>query len=135
MSEETTVAVTEPERPEREIEFMGRQIWVRMPRPEQVLVWRRTIAQLQKADSNWNGEQVLAALERTRKIIDSVMANRSDIDWLDDEMLEGTVGLQETTQIVLKALAAFGEDENRSDRRAAAKKAAPVKKAARKKAS
>jgi hypothetical protein len=124
--------------PEQEIEFAGRTLWVKMPSPEQLLVWKRTLRKLQGAEvEGWNGEQVMAALERTRSIIDSVLAHDVDKDWLDDEMLAGRVGLKDTAQIIqgtVEAFAAAAEAEgNRETRRAAAKKA-PAKKAARKKA-
>lgn len=127
MTEETPA-----EQPEQEIEFHGRKVWVRMPRPEQILVWKRTLTKLQTADTgDWNGEQVLASLERLRKIIDSVLVNQTDIDWLDDEMLAGTIEMRETAAIVTRAIEAFAAGANRETRRAAAK-AAPAKKAARK---
>lgn len=120
--------------PEREIQFMGRSLWVHFPRPEALLVWKRTLVQLQRADtSDWNGEQVLAALERTRKIIDSLLVHEVDKTWLDDEMLDGGISLKDTSQLVLLAVEAFTADQNREDRRAAGK-AAPAKKATRKKA-
>jgi len=126
-------AAPETQVPEREIEFMGRMIWVKMPRPEQILVWQRTLKQLQAPDVAWNGEKVLAALERLRKIIDSVLLNRVDVDWLDDEMLAGTIGLEQTTSLVPASMEAFATDGNRATRRAA-KKTAPAKKAVRKRA-
>ena len=128
MTDETPATV-----PEQEIAFLSRKMWVRMPSPEQLLVWKRTLNQLQTADiSGWNADQVMRALERTRMIIDSVLANRIDIDWLDDEMLAGNVGLKDTAQIIQLTVQAFttaAETEgNRETRRAA-------KKATRKKAS
>jgi hypothetical protein len=138
--------MTEPEKneaaevatiPEQEIEFAGRKLWVKMPSPEQLLVWKRTLKKLQGAEvEGWNGEQVMAALERTRSIIDSVLAHDGDKDWLDDEMLAGTIGLMETAQIIQKTVEAFAQaaeaEGNRATRRAAKK--APAKKATRKKA-
>lgn len=140
MTEQTETAPAQVEvMPEQEIEFKGRKLWVKMPSPEQLLVWKRTLKQLQSADvTGWNGEQVMKALERTRLIIDSVLAHDTDKEWLDDEMLAGTVGLMETAAIIngtVEAFAAAAEAEgNRETRRAAAKKAAPAKKATRKKA-
>jgi hypothetical protein len=124
--------------PEQEIEFAGRTLWVKMPSPEQLLVWKRTLRKLQGAEvQGWNGEQVMAALERTRSIIDSVLAHDVDKDWLDDEMLAGRVGLKDTAQIINATVDAFATaaeaEGNRETRRAAAKKA-PAKKATRKKA-
>lgn len=114
--------------PELEIEFNGRTLWVRMPSPEQLLVWRRTLRQLQDADvSDWNAEQVMIALERTRKIIDSLLVNKTDIIWLDDEMLEGTIDLVGTAEIINMAVARFADAAEREQA-----KPKPPKRAARK---
>ncbi len=124
--------------PELEIEFQGRMVWVKMPSPEQLLVWKRTLKQLQGADvQGWNGEQVMKALERTRLIIDSLLVHEVDKEWLDDEMLAGTITLMDTAGIINGTVKAFADAAeaggNRETRRAAAK-AGPAKKAARKKA-
>jgi hypothetical protein len=125
--------------PELEIEFRGRKLWVRMPTPEQILVWKRTLVQLQSAEvDGWNAEQVMAALERTRKIIDSVLVHRVDVDWLDDEMLARRVDLKGTAEIINRTVEVYAEAAEaeraehgtRAERRLATKK--PGKKAARK---
>ncbi len=121
--------------PELELPFHGRTLWVKMPSPEQLLVWKRTLVQLQGADvSGWNGEQVMKALERTRLIIDSLLVHDTDKEWLDDEMLAGRLDLMDTAEIINGTVAVFAEaaenEGNRETRRAAAK---PAKKAARKK--
>lgn len=120
--------------PEQEITFRDRKMWVHMPTPEQLLVWKRTLVKLQGAETGgWNGEQAMIALERTRKIIDSVLVNKADVEWLDDEMLDGTVDLMATASIIQMAVDAFVDaaeaEGNRETRRAA-----PAKKATRKKA-
>lgn len=132
---EQTETPAEIERPTREIPFRDRSLMLRMPTPEQLLVWQRTVKQLQGADTaSWDGNEVMRALERARKIIDSLLSDPRDIEWLDDEMLAGNLGLREVAPIILDALKAFqeGTDEttpnNREERRA-------VKKATRKKAS
>jgi hypothetical protein len=125
--------------PEQEIDFQGRSLWVKMPSPEQLLVWKRTLKKLQDADTEgWNGEQAMIALERTRKIIDSVLVNKADVEWLDDEMLAGNVDLLATASIIQKAVDAFvaaAEAEGNRETRRAAEKKTPAKKATRKKAS
>lgn len=127
--------------PELPVQFMNREVWVKMPTPEQLLVWKRTLGQLQDAEvEGWNGAQVMRALERTRMIIDSVLVNQVDKDWLDDEMLAGKIGLMETAQIINLTAEAFADaaeaDGNRETRRAAKKTTAKkaVRKAAPKKA-
>lgn len=128
--------MTEPntEIPEREVELLGRKLFVRFPQPEQLLVWQRTLTKLQGADvDGWNAVQVMSALERMRKIIDSLLANKTDVDWLDDQMLDGNVGLMELVPFftdVVKTFADEANGTNREARRTAAK--TPAKKAVRK---
>jgi hypothetical protein len=107
-----------------------------MPTAEQLLVWKRTLRKLQDAEvKSWNADQALAALERTRRIIDSVLVNHDDADWLDDEMLAGSLTLLDTASIINQTVAVFADaaeaETNRGTRRAV-KKTAPVKKATRK---
>jgi hypothetical protein len=140
MTEQGTEA-EEATTPELEIEFMGRTLWVRLPKPEQLLVWKRTLKQLQGAEvDGWNAEQVMAALERTRRIIDSVLVNPVDVTWLDDEMLDGRVDLKGTAEIINKTVEAYAEAAERekaehgtrAERRDAAKKKAARKAPGRK---
>jgi len=149
MTEQETPAVqADPEMPpELEITFMGRTLWVRLPKPEQLLVWKRTLRQLQEAKTDdWNAEQVMTALERTRRIIDSVLVNPVDVTWLDDEMLDGRVDLKGTSEIINRTVEAYAEaaereraeNGTRAERRAAKKttgkkaaRKAPTKKATR----
>lgn len=117
------------------ITFRDREMTVSMPQPEQILVWRRIMTRLESANiRDWNGKEVMAALERVRMIIDSVLVNPEDVDWLDDEMLAGRVGLRDATDILLKATDAFS---NRAGRRSAkktpARRKAPAKTTAAKK--
>jgi len=118
---------------ERPITFRGREIWVKLPSPEQYLVWRRTLRQMESADtSDWNAQQALIAFERARDIIDSVILNEADKTWIDREWLIGTLGLVETAQIIQLTTEAFGEDEAEPNNRAEKRAATPKKKARRK---
>lgn len=111
-----------------EIEFQGRTLKIRAPKPEQVLIWQRTMKHLEAANlSDWTGEQVLGALERARMIIDSLLYDPADISWLDDEMLAGRVGLKEASGIIIEAMKRM--TGNRAQRRATAKKAPARRKA------
>lgn len=111
-------AAQQPGQPlEAGIEFQGRTIRVRMPEPEQIVVWRRTLKRIQDSDVHqMSGQEIMAALERVRVIIDSVMLDPADIDWLDDEMMAGRVKLVDAAKIVADAMMAFN---NRAERRAA----------------
>jgi hypothetical protein len=123
--------------PELEIPFLDRKIWVRMPKPEQLLVWRRTLTQLQGVDpkTGWTADSVMAALERLRKIIDGLLVNPSDVAWLDDLFLDGKLDFQGTVPIInltVEAFADAAEKEGNRETRRAAKRAVPAKKARRK---
>lgn len=123
-------AMTTEDVPERVITFHGRQLVVRFPTPEQLLVWQRTVKLLQAPETEgWDGEQVLRALERARKIIDSVLTEPRDRDWLDDEMLTNDLSLIDAAGIIQQTIEAFGDGKP-----APAKKDAPRKRATRRKA-
>lgn len=127
----TEQEVADQDRPRvEEIEFQGRTLKIRAPKPEQVLIWQRTVKHLESANlSDWNGEQVLAALERARMIIDSLLYDPADISWLDDEMLAGRVGLKEASGIIIEAMKRMTGQDNRAQRRGAPKKAPARRKA------
>lgn len=132
---EPNTAETVPELP---VQFHGREIYVRLPSPEQLLVWQRTVRQLQGADvASFSGAQAMKTLDRARRIIDSILANDSDKEWLDDEFLEGTIGLMDASRLItltVEAYADASQEEGNRETKRAAKKAAPAKKATRKKA-
>lgn len=121
------------EYPTAVITFKGREIQVKIPSPEQLLVWRRTMRGLQTANpDDWGSTEVLDALERTRRIVDSLL-DKETVTWLDDEMLSGDVGFQDLSEIILEATRVFGRRETpgKKPAKTAAKKK-PVKKATRK---
>lgn len=128
--QETTEPVVQPELP---VTLKGREMFVRMPKPEQLLVWQRTVGMLttMQTGTSWTGSEVMAALERCRKIIDSILVNKADVIWIDDQFLEGTLEFRDLmpfiTHVVEKfAEASVNEAPNREAKRA-------VKKAVRKK--
>lgn len=94
------------------IPFHGRRIKIKVPEPEQVMVWKRIVSRLSdmSGDAGMTGEAAIVALERARKIIDSLIFNREDIDWLDDQMLEGSIDLEEAFKFVTKAAKVFAKD-------------------------
>lgn len=130
MTEQTENPAAELELP---IEFQGRELYVHMPTPEQLLVWRRVLQRLQRVETaELTGIEVLNALERFRLIIDSLVANPKDIDWLDDEMLAGRLGIKELAPLITLSVEAFqrnaDETSNRATRRAkAVKKTTPAR--------
>lgn len=121
--------------PEIPVTFEGREMFVRMPRPEQLLVWQRTLkmlSDLEASQATWTGSEVMRALERCRKIVDSILVNKADIEWLDDQFLDGALDFRTLApfiNLVVDGFATLAKEEtpNREAKRA-------VKKAARKKA-
>lgn len=140
-TEQVTPEGAEEAPPELPVMLLDREIFCRMPTPEQLLVWQRTVDRLTQApvDASWTGSEVMAALERLRKIVDTLMVNRADRDWLDDQFLEQTIDFRGLAPFITNVTTAFQEfaaaqvqeHGTRAEKRAAAK---PTKKAARKKA-
>jgi hypothetical protein len=90
------------------ITFRGRVIAVKLPKSEQLAAWQRLIPRLESVErDNLTGEQALALLNRATKIVDSVIADEVDRDWLEDLRLDGEVELQETLPIVGDAIRAL----------------------------
>jgi hypothetical protein len=128
----TTEPSTTEERETRPVEYMGRTWTAVMPAPEQLLVWQRTLQRLSgETMEGWDGARVLQALDRIRKIIDSVLSP-ADIEYLDDQMLMGQFKLEQAHDLMMLVIKAF-KVNNREERRAAERPAArraPAKKAA-----
>lgn len=121
------------ERETREVEYLGRTWTAVMPAPEQLLVWQRTLTRLSgETMEGWDGARVLQALDRLRKIVDSVLSPQ-DVDYLDDQMLMGDFKLEQAHGLMMEVIKAF-KVNNREDRRAAAKPAPAARRAPAKKA-
>lgn len=139
MTEQETAAATAEEGAPVELPVMllGREIYTRMPTPEQLLVWQRTVNRLTQApvDTSWTGSEVMAALERLRKIVDSLMVNNADRDWLDDQFLEGTLDFRRLAPFITDVTVAFQEyaaNQIQTNGTRAEKRAVKPKKAQRK---
>jgi hypothetical protein len=141
MTTETVAADPAEEAPvELPVMLLDREIYSRMPSPEQLIVWQRTIKRLQGVDddASWTGSEVMAALERLRKIVDTLMVNRVDIDWLDDQFLDETITFQTLAPFITSVATAFQEyaaaqvQENGTRAEKRAVKKTPAKKATRK---
>jgi hypothetical protein len=133
--EQTPAAEPLPEVP---LQFRGREIWARMPRPEQLLVWQRTLDKLQNAgpDTNWTASTVMVALERLRKIVDSILVNEADKTWIDDQFLEGSMEFKDLVPLINGVAEKFAElaaeaAPNREARRAKKAGKTATRKAAR----
>lgn len=132
-----TEQIQSPEQESRVIPFMGRDFNAILPEPEQILVWKRTVERLKSHKGTWTGEQALSALDRIRKVIDSVLSP-ADVEFIDDQMLQRDPAtgrprftLEHANDLLLAVLRGF-QINNREDRREAAKaaKAAPARRRA-----
>ena len=117
---------TSEQRQQRLINFRGRDMAVRFPTDAQLFVWQRTITELQQADTeSWDGEEAMRANMRAGRIIDSVIVDRADRQWLDDLTLDEGLNLADRAEIITLTVAAFTEatDNPTPTKRAPAKRA------------
>jgi len=120
--------------PEIPVPLLDREIYVHMPKPEQLLVWQRTLDNLSNAPmgTGWTGSEVMAALERLRRIVDSIIVNKADVTWIDEQFLDGTLSFELLTPFLTQVAEGFAAAAGENAPNREAKRA--VKKAARKKA-
>ncbi len=109
------------------VTFQGRQIAVKCPTEEQIFAWERLLTKMEtmtKEAATIDTARTL--LNRCNKIIDSVIADPADREWMEDGRLDGTVNMKDAAQIVIDALAAYEAElgrtapTNRAARRAKA---------------
>lgn len=122
------------EMPSLPIQFQGREMFVTMPGPSQLAVWRRILHRLQSTPENsWTADAVVDSLVKLHRIVDTLLVEPADKNWLEDEILDGRLTFPQLAPIITEATEAFqakaAEEGNRETRRAA-KKTAPAKKAA-----
>lgn len=90
------------------IKFHDRPLTVRVPNLEQFHAFQRIMGRVEKGRvDDWTGEDAMKMLNRMRGLIDSVLVDPADVEWLDDQMLEGSVDMQEAMTILIEAVKAF----------------------------
>lgn len=89
------------------ITFRGRTMRVKKPGVEQLGMWRVTADQLNRADPNMDGNAASKLIGRAIKMVCSVLAGEEDRDWLQDEILDGNLTLDQSADIMLLAVAAY----------------------------
>jgi hypothetical protein len=131
-AEDTPAAAGETEEmPTAQILFKGRKLTVVMPTPSQLAVWdgfAATSATAGKLDPKSEADNAKAAkiLSRSRKLIKSLLADDDDMEWVDDELLNLTLTLQDTLEILTLTNDAF-----RAQQKTAAPKTGPAPRARR----
>lgn len=130
---EPTPAPEAVEMPVLPIQFRGREMFVTMPQPSQIAVWRRILVRLQNTPENsWTAEAVIDSLAKLHRIVETLLVHEADKMWIEDQLLDGALDFPGLAPIITQATEAFqqaaAEEGNRDTRRAAAKKT-PAKKA------
>lgn len=92
------------------VSFQGRDVKVKLPTPEQLLAWERLLGKLEKVSKEAaTVDSLKTILNRVTRIIDSVVVEEADREWLEDGRMDGTVTIENASQIVLDALKAYEE--------------------------
>lgn len=135
-------AAAEPERPDEggaveevDVVWRGRTIRVRLPNLEQMTIYKRlsrNFAALADRDKDPRAEpmtldEATGHYDRAIKLITSVMVNRADVEWLEDELLERNILLPDAADLMKEAIGKLGDANeqagNRQERRKASRKA------------
>lgn len=113
-----------------DITWRGRTIRVKLPTIEQMTMYRRLARRFQELGEAANApgaepmdmEEATGHYDRAVKLITSILVNRVDLEWLEDEMLEGKVRLPDAAELMRLAISELGErnapEPNREQRRA-----------------
>lgn len=76
------------------IEFRGRTMPVRFPTAEQLTVWNRTARRASEISGrDITNQEAATLLDRVLRIIQSVLDEQADRDWVEDQLLDGGLTL------------------------------------------
>lgn len=87
--------------------FRGRTMLAKRPSPEQLGMWKVTGDELSRVGPGIAAERASVLLARAIKLITTVLADDVDRDWLHDQLLDGTLSLEDAAGILTLAAAAF----------------------------
>lgn len=106
------------------ITFMGRKLAVRLPSAEQLIAWDSLTKRVQRQDPETvTMADAVKFTSQLYTIIESVMVEPDDVDWLWELRAQEKINLEKASEIITEALKAFksaltGEPDNRAARRA-----------------
>lgn len=107
------------------VTFRGRTMKAVQPEPEQLVVWQLTQKRLENLDpATATNQQVATLIGRALRVIQSVLADDADKDWIEDQILDKTLNLTGAMPIITTALTMFAEKhrgQNSGTARAAGK--------------
>lgn len=106
------------------ITFHGRVMKVNKPTPDQLGMWTVTSDQMTKiaaavtADTATDeaaiaerGRKLGKLFSRAFKLVASVLVDEDDQDWIQDEVTDGNLTLEQTADILLLTVKAYGMDK------------------------
>lgn len=95
------------------IEFEGRRMLVRRPSIEQIAMYRRIAKQMEalkdrEITTAKEGESVVIIFDRAAKMIESVLVDADDREWVQDQLLAGRK-ISDLVPILRQAIDKIGE--------------------------
>lgn len=111
------------------VPFHGRDIAIRMPTEEQLVMYQRLSRQFQQVAARKDEvglDEALTYLDRAVTLLQSIMVDQGDKTWLEDALLLGDIKLMQCRELLVESfrlLALANSGDNRETRRAAAKRA------------
>jgi hypothetical protein len=107
--------------------FLGREVEVKTPTPDQLFAWNELIEEWQSLDAaEMTVEQTLALVGDFVEIINSVLPSDADRAWYRKGRIRGTITLEASATLVLDVMKTYkdeladAEPTNRAARRAKA---------------
>lgn len=99
--------------PTTAIEFEGRRMLVRRPSIEQIAMYRRTAKQMEALKDRdittpKQGEDVVRIFDRAARMIESVLVDDDDREWVQDQLMAGRK-ISDLVPILRQAIDKLGE--------------------------
>jgi hypothetical protein len=97
-----------PQMPTVTVTFLGRELLVKIPEVEQLIAWETLAEKLAgMSDATHSVDDAKRVIKRMQRIIDSVVVSDDDREWMMDGRLDGTITVENSSQIILDALETF----------------------------
>lgn len=90
------------------IMFMGRTMLVQAPSPEQLSVWQRLATRAQAmTGAGLTGDGAARLFGRAHRVIESVLVDEHDREWLEDQFLDRALTLEQAADILTLTVNVF----------------------------
>lgn len=95
----------------RTVTLKGRVIEVKRPTDEQLFAWDHVLRRMEAMGEHIeNADQARKLISKCMSIINAVIVNEDDRDWLEDGRLDGSITLSDAGALVLDALKVYEFD-------------------------